>query len=107
MFPECLLLPKTKVYAIAGFSFSGFSNFSLGPLLLDTLQPANVYGSEQNPRAQYAINTINYNGTDGFCLGGASKGVVVWAFSDATGAQGAKVSSFWTGCNTTGYKFPG
>jgi hypothetical protein len=104
---ECLLLPKTKVYAAAGFGFNFFFNFNLGGLLLDTLQPANVYAVGENPRAQYAINTVNYNGTDLFCAGGASKGLVVWAFSDTTGAQGPKLSGVYTGCNTTGYLFPG
>lgn len=104
---ECLLLPKTPIYKGAGFSFNFFFGFNLGGKVLDTLQPANVFAVDENPRAQYAINTVNYNGTDGFCAGGASKGLVVWSFSDATGSQGPKVGGVYTGCNTTGYNFPG
>jgi hypothetical protein len=104
----CSFLPKKKVYALAGFGFPVVFNFSLGGLLLNTLQPANVFETEENPRAQYAINSVNFNGTDGFCAGGADHGLVVWAFSDATGAQGVKFSGLWTGCaSTSGYLFPG
>ena len=106
-YAQCNLLPKKKVYGTAGFSWPYWYNFTVGGLIMDTLQPANVYETEENPRAQYAVNAINYNGTDGFCTGGSSKGLVVWSFSDATGSQGSKLGGYYTGCNTSGYNVPG
>lgn len=109
-YAECLLLPKKKLYATAGFTFNTFFAFTLGGDILDTLQPANVYEPGEKPRAQFAINSVNFNGTDGFCSGG-DHGVVVWSFSNSvpqTGSPGAKLSGFWTGCgSTSGYTFPG
>lgn len=104
---ECLLLPKKGVYAAPAFGFSFFFNFNLGGTLMNTLQPVNVYEVEENPRAQYAVNSVNTNG-GGVCGGSPCSGLVVWAFSDATGAQGAKATGVFTGFGSTStYTFPG
>lgn len=104
---ECLLLPKKGVYATPGFGFNFFNNFSLGGTIMNTIQPANAYAIDENPRAQYAVNSVNTNG-GGVCGGTPCSGLVVWAFSDATGAQGAKVSGIFTGFGSTSqYTFPG
>jgi hypothetical protein len=108
---ECLLLPKAALYAPGPFGFYFFFNFNLGGLLLDSIQPANVYEPGEKPRAQFAINTVNYDGTDGLCPDGADHGLVVWSFSNSVpqaGSPGPAASGIWTGCgSTSGYLFPG
>lgn len=105
-FSECLLLPKRGVYGTLG-NFPVISHFTLGGIELDTLQPANSYELSDNPRAQYAINSLNFNGGDGFCGANSDQGVVVWAFSGATAGQ-THFSVNWTGCGSTStYRFAG
>ncbi len=110
-YSECLLLPKKKLFAAPGFSFNTFAGFNLGGLPLDTLQPVNVYEPGEKPRAQFAIQTLNFNGS-GFCGAGVpDSGVIVWSFSNSVpqaGSPGPIASGFWTGCGTTSqYTFPG
>ena len=106
-YAECLLMPKAGVYGKLG-GFPVFFGFSLGGLPLDTLQPANVYELSDNPRAQFAVDSVNYNGGDGFCDANHTfdQGLVVWAFSGATAGQ-ARAAGWYTGCNTSAYSFPG
>lgn len=106
-YAECLLMPKKGVYGTLG-SFPVYFGFSLGGLLLDTIQPANSYELSDNPRAQFAVDTVNYNGGDGFCDANHTfdQGLVVWAFSGITAGQ-PRAWGFYTGCNTSAYSFPG
>jgi hypothetical protein len=113
---ECLFIPKgtigtagTGAYAPPIPSIPVVFGFTLGGLALDTLQPVNVYELEENPKAQYAVDSVNFDGGDGFCTpAGTDSGLVMWSFSDATGTQGIKFSGLYTGCNTTSpYFFPG
>jgi hypothetical protein len=105
---ECLFLPKTRVYSTLSLGvFPVWSNFTLGGVLQNTMQPVNSYELTDNPRAQYVINSVNDNG--GICngAGGGESGLVIWAFSGNTAGQSHASGSF-TGCRSTAtYSFPG
>ena len=101
---ECLLFPKKGIYGTLG-AFTVWFNFSLGGELQNSIQPANSYELSDNPRAQFAVNSVNDGG--GLCTTGAESGLVVWAFSGSTGGQ-PRASGFFTGCgSTSNYSIPG
>src|SRR5271165_2190997 len=114
-YAECMLLATRCIENTScpspENSYYSVNSFSLGGILLDTIQPTNDWGPNEKPRAQFAINSFNYNGSDGLCSGGVDQGVVVWSFSNSvnfTGSPGPAISGFWTGCGSTStYSFPG
>jgi len=115
-YAECLFIPKGTIlvpgsgaYAPPIPSIPVVFDFTLGGDVLDTMQPVNVSDPEDNPKAQYVVDSVNFNGTDGFCSpAGTDSGLIIWSYSDASGSQGIRFSGIYTGCNTTSpYFYPG
>ncbi len=73
---QVFFLPKTPIYAGAGFGFFIGSGFTLGGVLVDTIQPANVMNKTDRPRAEFMINSKAFN--FGVCAAGCN-GLVIWA----------------------------
>ena len=107
-----LILPKTPMYAgkvvnhyhyFYGFYVSGGS----GNGYTNSLQPANVVNSHDRPRAEYAVQTYDFNFGGGLCSTGCN-GVVVWSFSDGVPSSGRSPSFGGAILSTTNnYYLPG
>jgi hypothetical protein len=76
----CYYLPKKQMYAGLGFSFSYNFNFSYNGTLLSTIQPVNVSQLDEQPRAEYAVASINTNGANG---------LVLWSFANVVSQTGS------------------
>ena len=78
---EWALLPKQRMYAGLGISWTAF----LGPTVFgqhtDSTQPANVWDNTDNPRAEFAVTSLNFFFGGGSCSTGCN-GLVVWAISN-------------------------
>ncbi len=102
-----LYLPKTQIYAGAGFSYFYSFNFSVGGTNVDSIQPANVMARGDDPRAEFMVNSFNINFGGGQCSSGCN-GLVVWAVSNplvATGTPGPQVTGVVVGTSNN-YKLP-
>ena len=83
---EWLLLPKQTMYAGQALaSFNSFSGHNISGTLLDSTQPANIWGLTDNPRAEFWVGSLNINFGGGLCSAGCN-GLVVWAVSNPLGA---------------------
>ena len=74
-----LFLPKSAIYAGAGFSYNFFFNFAVGGIPVDTIQPANVMNLAIHRRS--SVNSFNINFGGGGCRNGCN-GLVVWAVAN-------------------------
>jgi hypothetical protein len=81
------ILPKTQLYAGAGFSFHFFFNLQTSGKTVDHVQPANVMSREDRPRAEFLINTLDFN--FGCNSSTPCKGLVVWAIYNGVPPSGA------------------
>ena len=102
-----LYLPKTPMYAGAGFSYYYSFNFNVGGTNVDSIQPANVMAKGDNPRAEFMVNSFNINFGGGQCSSGCN-GLVVWAVSNplvASGSPGPQVSGVVIGTSNN-YSLP-
>jgi hypothetical protein len=71
------ILPKDKIYSGAGFSFHIFFNLNLSGTTVDHVQPADVMNRGDQPRAEFLVNTKDFNFN---CVSGSPcNGLVVWA----------------------------
>ncbi len=71
------ILPKDKIYSGAGFSFHYFYNLNVNGTTVDHVQPADVMDRGDQPRAEFLINTKDFNFN---CSSGSPcNGLVVWA----------------------------
>lgn len=62
---------------------------------MDAVQPANVMNKDDNPRAEFMVNSFNINFGGGQCSTSACNGLVVWAVSNplaATGSPGPELT---------------
>lgn len=75
-------LPKTPIYSGAAFGFNFFFNLRVGSTTVDHVQPANVVSRADRPRAEFLLNTFNFNSG---CGAPGCNGLVVWAISDGVG----------------------
>jgi hypothetical protein len=75
---EILVLPKTQLYACAGFGFSFFDDLTLGGVATDSTQPANVFSAGDDPRSEYLVTSKDINFGGGSCSTPCN-GLVVWA----------------------------
>ncbi len=85
---EWLLLPKSAMYAGAGFIYNEIVNpFGLA---LDTSQPANVWDNTDNLRTEFFVTSLNTQG--GFYFGclftTGCNGLIVWAVSNPLDTTG-------------------
>jgi len=95
----CYYLPKKQIYAGLGFSFFYNFNFSYNGTLLSTIQPVNVSQLDEQPRAEYAVASINTNGANG---------LVLWSFANVvsqTGTPGPYVTGVAVGTPSS-YSYP-
>jgi len=58
---ECIFPKKSQIYGVLG-GFPAWSNFSLGGVLQNSMQPVDSYELSDNPRAQFVVNSVNDNG---------------------------------------------
>ncbi len=71
------ILPKEQIYAGGGFSFHYFYNLKLDGRTVDHVQPADVMDRGDQPRAEFLVNTEDFNFN---CSSGSPcNGLVVWA----------------------------
>ena len=71
------ILPKDKIYSGAGFSFHYFYNLNLSGTTVDHVQPADVMNRGDQPRAEFLVNTKDFNFN---CTSRSPcNGLVVWA----------------------------
>jgi hypothetical protein len=102
-----LFLPKSAIYAGAGFSYNFFFNFAVGGIPVDTIQPANVMNLADRPRAEFMVNSFNINFGGGGCRNGCN-GLVVWAVANplvVSGSPGPELSGVVIG-TANNYAFP-
>jgi hypothetical protein len=95
----CYYLPKKQIYTGAGFSFFFNFNFSYGGTLLSSIQPVNVSQVDEQPRAEYAVTSINTNGANG---------LVIWSFAnivDQAGTPGPYVTGVHV-ATPSSYSYP-
>ena len=88
-------LPKTPIYAGAGFGFNFGFNFTVGGTHVDTIQPVNVAFASDVPRAQLAVGSFNIN-FGGFQCRTGCNGLTVWGFSNVlqnAGSPGIVISA--------------
>jgi hypothetical protein len=57
----CYFLPKTQIYKGASFTFYYHFNFTYNGAQLSSIQPVNVSQIDEQPRAEYAVASINTN----------------------------------------------
>ena len=71
------ILPKDKLYSGAGFNFNFFFNLNYNGHTVDHVQPADVMSRGDQPRAEFLINTLdfNYNCTNQ----SPCNGLIVWS----------------------------
>jgi hypothetical protein len=111
-----LLLPKSKVYAGAGFGFNFWFNLSAcepnggGCALVDTVHPSVPLAASEHPRAGIAVNSFNINFGGGQCRSvSGCNGLGFWAFSNnlqgGTGNPGPELSAA-TVLTANTYHFP-
>jgi hypothetical protein len=89
--------PKAQVYAGAGFSFNFNFNLTARGQRVDSVQPANVMNKDDNPRAEFMVNSFYINFGGGQCHTSACNGLVIWAVSNplaATGSPGPELTGF-------------
>jgi hypothetical protein len=82
--------PKAALYSGAGFGWNFFFGPTIGGVLVDTLQPADVQSRSDKPRAIFGVNSYNINFGGGSCSSGCN-GLIVWSFSNVlqrTGSPG-------------------
>lgn len=71
------ILPKEKIYSGASFSFNFFYNLNVNGTTMDHVQPADVMNRGDQPRAEFLINTKDFNFN---CYASSPcNGLVVWA----------------------------
>lgn len=103
-----LLLPKSKIYAGAGFGFNFWFNLSFGGTNVDTVHPSVPLAPSEHPRAGIAVNSFNINFGNGQCRS-ACNGLVFWAFSNnlqgGTGNPGPELSAVGVG-TANNYSLP-
>ena len=88
-------LPKTALYAGAGFGFNFGFNFTVGGVHVDTIQPVNVSFASDVPRAPLAVGSFNIN-FGGFQCSSGCNGLTVWSFSNVlqnAGSPGLVISA--------------
>jgi len=98
-------LPKTQIYSAtpqANFNITTFSNFNSGGTAVDTVQPVNNLADR--PRAEFAVNSYNYNFGGGSC-GTSCNGLVLWAFANAIPAAGGASASMSSVLVPTGINY--
>jgi hypothetical protein len=76
---EILVLPKTALYACAGFSFSYFSDLTVGGVVTDSTQPANVFFPGDDPRSEYLVTSKDIVFGGGCPSATPCNGLEVWA----------------------------
>lgn len=83
-------LPKTKIYDGAGFSYRYYYNLNVGGKTVDHVQPANVMNQGDRPRAEFLINTYDFNNN---CVSGSPcNGLVIWAFYNGVASGSAALT---------------
>ena len=105
---KVFLLPKTPIYAGAGFGFWFQFGFNSGGTLIDTLQPANVMDTPDHPRAEFMVNSRNilFNNQ---CSIAPCNGLIVWAISNPFGFLLGGPSPEFSGVNLatpSSYRLP-
>ena len=79
------ILPKTPIYAGAGFSFNIFFNLNVGGSTQDHVQPANVMNRGDQPDSEFLINTKDFNAGCS-SISSPCNGLVVWAIHHGIGS---------------------
>jgi hypothetical protein len=73
-----MMLPKGTMYAAGAVtSFNLFQSITLGGLEVDTIQPANVMNTFDNPRAEFMVASENIAFGGGACSSGCSAVLVI------------------------------
>ena len=81
---------------------TGILNFNSGGTAVDTVQPVNNLADR--PRAEFAVNSYNYNFGGGSC-GTSCNGLVLWAFANAIPAAGGASASMSSVLVPTGINY--
>ncbi len=69
--------PKNQLYSGGGFSFNYFYNLNYNGHTVDHVQPADVMTKGDQPRAEFLVNTLDFNYN---CVSSSPcNGLVVWA----------------------------
>jgi hypothetical protein len=85
-------VPKSLAYAGSAISsISGFSNLSIGGVLVDSVQPVNVMNALDRPRGEFLVNSFNYHFGGHGCSRGCN-GVVIWFLYNGIPANGGSQS---------------
>lgn len=77
---EILVLPKAQMYACQAISFPFFFNLTMGGVVTDTTQPANITNPGDDPRSEYLVTSKNIKFGLGSCSGGCN-GLKVWTIN--------------------------
>lgn len=84
------ILPKTKIYSGAALNFKIFYNLTYSGKTVDHVQPANVMNRGDLPRAEFLINTLDFNYN---CVAKSPcKGLVLWAIYNGVPPSGGSAS---------------
>ena len=96
----CYFLPKAKIYTGASFTYYYHYNFSYNGVQLSTIQPVNVSQLDEQPRAEYALASINTNNN--------ANGLVILSFANIisqTGTPGPYVAGVFVSTPSS-YNYP-
>jgi hypothetical protein len=85
---QCDFLNKFYMYEGAAFSYHTLGSFSIGGVLLDTMQPANLANPYEKPRAQFLVSSYDFNFSCGSSSSGCN-GLTVWSISNALPTSGS------------------
>ncbi len=104
------ILPKSGLYAGANFTFGGFYDLQVDGVTVDHVQPANVMGKQDRPRAELLVNTFDFNNPGSpYCNNSnrTCQGLAIWAIYNGVPPQGKEASLTGQVINTTySYKQP-
>jgi hypothetical protein len=88
---DVLAIPKTHMYNGTVTGAFLFNNFAVNGVKVDHVQPVNVMNKGDRPRAEFLINSFDFNFGGGSCFLGCN-GLVVWAIHNGIPPAGQLAS---------------
>jgi hypothetical protein len=87
---EFWTIPKTNIYGGTQPLIWVWFNLTANGVKVDHVQPANVVSRADRPRAEFLVNTFNFNSG---CFGSGCNGLVIWASYNGAVHVGANTGS--------------